>query len=83
MSQEASASSVVCCSFSFTSTVVLFRPTHMITPLLLPPSIRFFVTFRAGGGTVASRWYGAAPVTVTDTQTSDLQHGMKGIIADW
>jgi hypothetical protein len=68
MSQEASASSVVCCNCSFASTAVLLRPTHIITPLLLPPSLCLFVTLRAGEGTVASRWYGAAPVTVTDQQ---------------
>jgi len=67
MSQEASASSVVCCNCSFSSTAVLFRPAHMITPLLFPPSLCLFVTLRAEG-TVASRWYGAAPVTVKDKQ---------------
>jgi hypothetical protein len=40
----------------------------MITPLLLPLSLCLFETSRAGEGTVASRWYGAAPVTDKDKQ---------------
>jgi len=57
--------SQLCC---VVAAAVLFRPTHMITPLLLSPSLCLFVTMRAGEGTVASRWYGAALVTVKDKQ---------------